>query len=127
MTTADMIEAYIKLRDHKKKCDEEYKKSMERVNSALNKLEVDLLQALDDDGTSSAKAKGVGTAYVRTVSNMTTEDREAFLKYCLSNRELDAMDIRPNKTIIKEKLAEGESVPGVKVTQTRVVGVRKGS
>ena len=124
-TPAEMIEQYIRLRDHKAKADKEFKKSMERVNLAMTTIENNLLQHFEDNGTSSAVAKGIGTAYVRVVTSMTTEDRDQLLKWALTNKELGALDIRPNKTIINEKLDSGEVVPGVKVTQTRLVGIRR--
>ena len=127
MTLAQMIAAYITIRDHKKKADDEFKKSMERTNAALEKLEAQILSELDANGLQSSNAKGVGTAYVRIATSMTTESRDELLKWAVKNRELDALDIRPNKTIIGEKLAKGEIVPGVKVEQTRLIGVRKGN
>jgi len=126
LTTDQKIQHYVTLREHKKQADKEFKKSMERVNAAMEKLENELLEDLEAEGVSSKTAKGIGTAYVRVVTNMTTEDRDEFLKYCLKNRELDAMDVRPNRTIIKEKSEKGEVIPGVKITQTRLLGIRKG-
>ena len=125
-TPAKMTEQYIMLRDHKAKADKEFKKSMERVNLAMTKIENDLLAHFEKDGTTSVVTKGVGTAYIRVVTSMTTEDRDELLKWALKNKELGALDIRPNKTIINEKLDKGEVVPGVKITQTRLVGIRRG-
>jgi hypothetical protein len=127
MTLADKIANYITIRDYKKKADDQFKKAMEKPNAALAKLEAEILGELDAAGIQSSNAKGVGTAYVRVATSMTTESRDDLLKWAVKNRELDALDIRPNKTIIQEKLAKGEVVPGVKITQTRLIGVRKGN
>lgn len=126
MNLSRKIETYIQLRDYKEKANAEFKKDMERVNKAIEKLDVAILKELQDSGQTSSACKGVGTAYIRTVTNMKTEDRNALLKYALSEKNLDLLDIRPNRTAIKEKLEKGESVPGVKVTQTNLIGVKRG-
>ena len=126
LTTEQKISHYITLRDHKQQADKDFKASMTRVNEAMAKLEAELLEEMAERGTTSEVCKGVGTAYIRTVSSMKTTDRNEFLKWALGNKELDAMDIRPNKTIINEKLEKGEFIPGIKVTQTNLIGVRKG-
>ena len=125
LTTAQKIETYLKLRDHKEAANKEFKKSMERVNQAMEVLEGELLKAMQDDGENS-KTTDDGTVYIRVVSNMKTTDRDAFLKYCLQNKELDLMDIRPNRSVMKEKMEKGEHVDGVDVTSTQLIGVRKG-
>lgn len=126
MNTADRIRMYIALREHKKAADTEYKKSMERVNQAMEKLEAELLADMEASGETSKKVKGVGTAYIYVSTSMTTESREALLRGALAKKNLDMLDIRPNKTIVNEMISKGEVVPGVKITQTRLIGVRKG-
>lgn len=125
-TTATKIANYIKLRDHKKEADEEFKKSMERVNAAMLKLENQLLEEMENSGTDSIKAKGIGTAYIRTVTNLSTKDTDALFKWAVKSRELGALDIRGNKTVIGELFDKGTVVPGVELTKTRLLGIRAG-
>jgi hypothetical protein len=126
MNTSQLIETYLKLRDHKEKANTEFKKDMERVNQAMEKIENSLLKTLLDTGQTSTTSKGIGTAYIRRATNIKTEDRNALLKYALGERNLDLLDVRPNRTAVKEKIEKGESVPGVKITQTNLVSIKRG-
>ena len=126
LTTAQKIDTYVRLRDHKSEADKEFKKSMERVNAAMEKLEAELLEELQNAGVTSQKSD-FGTVYIREVSNMRTTDRDALLKFALKNKDLDMLDIRPNKSAIQERMTKGEHVDGVEVTTTKLIGVRRGT
>lgn len=124
-STAQKIERYIRLRDYKKAADEEYKKSMERVNAAMRTLETELLAELKTQEVDSVSGD-TGTVYRTTKMECTTSDREAFLNFCTENDEWDALDVKANKTYIKAMLEEGRSLPpGVKVSTYETVGVRR--
>lgn len=126
-TPAQMVEMYVKLRDHKRAAEEAFKSSMERVNLALEKLGNDLLQHLNDAGADSIKAKS-GTVYKSTTTNCSVEDRDAFLEYVQTNELWDALDVKANKTFVKEQMDAGNAIPpGVKVSQFVQVGVRRAS
>ena len=99
---------------------------MERVNEAMVKLDAGILADIEAAGSDSIAAKGIGTAYIRVVTSMTTTDSEALLKWAVKNKELGALDIRGNKTVISEKFDNGDVVPGVNLTKTRLLGVRRG-
>lgn len=124
LSPAEKVAAYIKLRDHKKAAEDEFKKSMERVNNAMEVLEGELLQHLTDTGASSL-ACDAGTVYRNTRTNASVQDRAAFFRWAMDGRE-EAMDIKANSTFVREHMDEtGEPVPGVKVTQMHTVGVRR--
>lgn len=125
MTPAEMVANYIRLRDYKKAADDEYKKSMEKVNSAMEKLEGQLLQHLDAAGAQSL-ACDKGTVYRNTQVSATVEDRNAFRDWVLQTENWEAVDLKANKTFVRQ-LAEDEGVvpPGVKYTQMHTVGVRR--
>lgn len=125
LTPAERVAAYIRLRDYKKAAEEEFKKSLKRVNDAMEKLEGELLNDLNASGANSLSCDA-GTVYKNTQFSATVENREAFREYVVKNDLWEAMDIRANKTFVKEFMErEGTPLPGVKVTQIATVGVRR--
>lgn len=124
MTPAQRVEAYIKLRDFKQKAEEDFKKSIERVNTAMQQLEVELLQDLQQTGADSL-ACGAGTVYRRRELSASVEDRAKFIEFVNNEGGWDALDVRANKTFVKERIEAGEPVPGVKISQIDKVGVRR--
>lgn len=125
MIPADMVYRYIKLRDHKKARDDEHKKEMERVNLAMEKLEGMMLSHMIETGATSIGCDA-GTVYRSEQVSATVQDRDTFFDWCLQNNLHDAMDVKANKTFVKEFVAEkGEVPPGVKYTSVATVGVRR--
>jgi len=124
MTPAEKVAAYIKLRDHKKKADEEYKKGLERINLAMDKLEAELLRDLQANGVDSMKSDA-GTVYIRIVASASVNDRDAFMNFLKDNDEWEALDVRANKVIVKEIMDRGQAVPGIKYSEVATVGVRR--
>ncbi|MFO7306697.1 MAG: hypothetical protein C0P74_014395 [Gammaproteobacteria bacterium] len=125
LTPAERVAAYIRLRDYKKAAEEEFKKSLKRVIDAMEKLEAELLNDLNASGANSLSCDA-GTVYKNTQFSATVENREAFREYVVKNDLWEAMDIRANKTFVKEFMErEGTPLPGVKVTQIATVGVRR--
>lgn len=125
MNAQERIDQYVKLRDYKKAADAEYKKSMERVNQAMTKLEGQLSEDLEASGGNSLSGNN-GVAYFKSQSSATVKDRDAFLKFVFESRNLELLDARANKKIVRELGAEGTAVPGVTYTEIRQVGVRRG-
>lgn len=123
--TQTKIEQYIQLRDYKTKADKEFKESMTRVNEAMKKLEGELMGALDASGLSSAQSPS-GTVYLKSQSSATVKDREAFLRFVFSTKNLELLDVRANKTIVRELGAAGTVVPGVNYSEIVQIGVRRG-
>lgn len=126
MTPAQKVAAYIKLRDYKKAAEEEFKNSLKRTNDAMEKLEGDLLNHLNETGANSL-ACDEGTVYKNVQVSATVENREVFRAYIEENDLWEAADIRANKTFVRDFMDRmGTPVPGVKVTQVATVGVRRG-
>lgn len=127
LTPGQLVEAYVKLRDHKKQAEEAFKKSLERTIQAMDKIEAMLLDALNVAGADSLACPG-GTAYKNTQTSATVKNRDAFLKHVIEHEAWDGLDVKANKTYVKEYIAEtGETVPGVEVTEILTVGVRRKS
>lgn len=125
MTPAQKVAAYIKLRDYKKAAEDEFKKSLQRTVDAMDKLEGELLDHLNTTGANSLSCDD-GTVYRNIQTSATVENREAFREYVQAHDLWEAMDIRANKTFVKEFMErEGSPLPGIKVTQLATVGVRR--
>lgn len=128
MTESNMkvkVEQYVKLRDYKKKADDEFKESMTRVNEAMKKLEAELMKGLDEQGVESIRGE-TGTAYIKTQTSASVKDREEFLKFVFTTKNLELLDVRANKKIVRELGEQGTAVPGVNYTELKQVGVRRG-
>lgn len=124
MTPREMVEAYIKLRDYKKKADDEFKKSMERVNKGMAVLESKLLAHLHETEANNVKTDD-GTVYVITRTSAKVENPEEFLSFCRDSGLWEALDVRANKKFVEEHTAKAALVPGVKLTSMQTVGVRR--
>lgn len=129
-TPSAMIKQYITLRDHKKKAEDEFKKSMERVNLAMDVLEGKLLEQLNTLEVDNLSAKGIGTVYKKLTVSCSVEDPAAF-KSWLESREddrWDALDLKANKTFVTEMMQkEGLTPPGVKVSSIQSIGIQRKS
>lgn len=122
---ATKVEQYVQLRDYKKKADDEFKEQMTRVNEAMKKLEGELMAGLDASGGESISGK-TGTAYLKTQSSASVKDREEFLKFVFTTKNLELLDVRANKKIVRELGEQGTAVPGVNYTEIKQIGVRRG-
>lgn len=124
LTAKEMVRNYIRLRDHKKEADTEFKKSMERVNEGMKKLEGMMLNHLNESGAKNI-ATDEGTVYRNTKYSATVRDRDVFLTHVREHDEWDALDVRANKTYIREHADDGNVIPGVELSSIVTVGVRR--
>lgn len=123
-TPAEMVELYIKLRDHKKQAEDEFSKSMERTRQGMEKLESMILAHLNENGLDNIKC-AAGTAYRKTDYSATVKDREAFLKFIQESGLWDLLDARANKKFVREYTEQTAMVPGVDLSSISSVGVRR--
>jgi hypothetical protein len=118
-------EMYIKLRDTKKQKDDEHKKSLEKLVAAMDKIEAGILEFLNSSGANSI-ASDAGTAYKSVQLSATVEDKAAFMSFVKETDQFEALDIKANKTFVKEYMEENQEVPpGVKVSQMSTIGVQR--
>lgn len=128
MTPAQMVEMFIKLRDEKKKRDDEHKKSTARISEALEKLEGLLLANLQQTGAQSLAVKGVGTVYRSVRRSASVQDRDKFLDWVADAEapHWEALDAKVNMTYITECIEKGTEVPDfIKVSEMATVGVQR--
>jgi hypothetical protein len=125
MTPAQKVAAYIKLRDFKKAAEAAFKKSLERPQEAMDKLEAELLADLNASGANSLACDS-GTVYRNMQMSATVENRDAFRNFVLQSNLWDAVDLKANKTFVREYMEEQkQEIPGLKVTQIATVGIRR--
>jgi len=124
-TPAELVEAYIKLRDKKEAAQDEFKKSLEQTNKLMEMLESILLQKLDELGMDSLTAKGVGTVYRNHKDSATVENKAEFREYLESTNDWDAVDLKANKTVARDRANSGTPLPGVKFSSIITVGIRR--
>lgn len=125
LTPGQATEMYIKLRDTKKQKDDEHKKSLAKLVAAMDKIEAGLLEYLNASGANSI-ASDAGTAYKQTQVSATIEDKEKFRSFVIETEQWEALDIKANKTFVKQYMEENQEVPpGVKVSQMDTVGVQR--
>jgi len=126
LTQGEKIDVYVRLREHKDQATKEFKKSMERVNEAMLKLEAELLEEFQQSGVTQAKGQTGATAFIKTFSSFKTTDRDAFLRFAVKSKNLELMDIRPNRTVMKEMVEKGIHVDGVDATHSQTIQINKG-
>lgn len=126
MTPTEMVEKYIRIRDHKKAAEAEFKKSMERINQATEKLENMLLEHMNKNGNIKSIACEAGTVYRNKRVTATVEDAESFMAFVDAEGNTAPLDIKANKTYVEEYVAQhGAAPPGIKYTVMDHVGVRR--
>lgn len=125
-TPADMVAAYIELRDLATKTEEEFKAQMkERVYDKMLALEAQLLDLLNKLGADSIASKK-GTVYKKLSTSVTTADMREFRRHVIGSELWDLADWRPNKTLVTEMVAKGEPLPpGVNFSSHYSVQIRR--
>lgn len=121
----DVVAKYIALRNRKAEMDAAHKERMGAITEALDKVEVYLLQRMQEIGVESVRTAH-GTAYTTTQVSVRTADRDAYLKFCLENDLLSTgLDVKPNKTFVQQYRKEHDDLPpGVDWREERTVNVR---
>lgn len=121
----DVIRAYITIRDTIAQIKARQKAELQPYNEALDKLELQVLQVLNDAGVESMKTSA-GTAYTSTKTSVTVADKSAFMDYVTSNNAFELLDVRANKTAVDGFLEENQDVPpGVNVRREITVNFRR--
>lgn len=120
-----VVEKYVKIRDMKSELETAHKAKIAKVDEALSKLEVALLQEFDAVGAESIKTAH-GTAYktMRTFTNVA--DWDSFIETVEAKKAWFMLDRRCNKTgVLQWKEAHGELPPGINMRQEVAINVRR--
>lgn len=126
ITIEQRVEQYVKLRDTIKEKDDAHKAAMEPYRTALEKLNGLMLTHLNNIGADSVKAK-TGTVYRTTKRSASLEDGDAFMRHVIGKEAWELLDRKANVAAVEAYVTEnGVLPPGVKMSSTQVVGVRRG-
>lgn len=119
MQTGELIKRYMEFRAKKEEIEEEAKKRLEPIQTKMQMIEAALQKIMVEQGLKNLKSE-YGTAYLTTAISAKIVDRQALIDYVKSTDRWDVIDLRANKTAIKEE----ESLPGVEVTKTLQTRIR---
>lgn len=120
MNSNDMIETYVKLRDKKKRMQDEHKKELEPIEEGLMKLEARLMQAMEETGVEKLGGTA-GTAFTKVNTSISVADWDSVVSYVKDNDAYDLLERR----VAKSAALERGDVPGLTVNQTKVVQIRR--
>lgn len=125
-SAGDVIAAYLKLREQKAEIADRHKEEMAPFNEKAQKLEVYMLNLLNQAGVDSMAFKGVGTMFKKNVQSVTVQEWDATLAWIKTQGAWEFLERRVSKTVVQEySEAHGEVPPGIQVTNDVVVQVRK--
>jgi hypothetical protein len=119
------IADYVAVRDMKAKLEEAHKERVAQYNELLAKLEVKILQFLQEHNIDTVSSKA-GTAYVRTVKSASIADGELFKGFVLNNEAFELVDWKANANAVSDYITEnGAAPPGVNFSTMQKIGVRR--
>jgi hypothetical protein len=125
LTTAQMVERFVKLRDKKKEIEDRHKKELAPLNLIMAQLEAFMMSDLHAAGGESLKTEH-GTIFFSTRTSATVSDWSMTFQYIYDNQLWDLLEHRVSKTAVLQDIEEkGAPVPGVKVTQDVTLNVRR--
>lgn len=127
VTPADLIEEYIKLRDGKKADEEKIKEWVaQKYTARMDQIEAILMDCLNNLDADSLKTD-VGTCFKRVETSVTVAVPSEFQRHVIGTQQWELIDFRANKTAVKQFVEEndGSLPPGVNMTQTTVLSVRR--
>lgn len=125
MKISELVAKYIELRDKKAQFKAEYDSKVERLDTALDKIEAALLKTFEQTGMESVKTE-FGTAYTTERSTASVADKDAFMEHVKAQENWQLLEIRCSKTAIQQYKDEHEDLPpGVNWRSERVVNVRR--
>lgn len=125
-TSADvLIGRYIELRQAVAEAKAEFDEKKSKLNAEMEEIAETLRQAMANLGVESLKTPK-GTAYIKEVTSVTTEDKSAFLDFIIANEMWELLDIRPSKAGVQEFAMEtGDLPPGIDIRRVQDVGFRR--
>lgn len=125
LTTAQMVEKYVLLRDKKAAIEKEQKEKLAPYNVAMGQLEAFIMDDLNQTGGESIRTEH-GTAFKAIHTAATVKDWPVTLDYIRTTESWDMLERRVSKTAVLAAIEETKApVPGVSVTQTTTLNIRR--
>lgn len=121
-----LTKAYVQLRDQRSVLKEQYESQDGLLVSKMDKLEVMMMQKLNEFQVDSVKTP-YGTVYTQITSKYTCGDWTNFWNYMLEEQRMDLVEKRVSQRAIKDIENSGaELPPGIEVHREKQVVVRRG-
>lgn len=126
MTPAQLIQQFIRLRDHVEARTRAFEEELKPYQDGMKAIEGMVQQYLNDAGADNIKTE-FGTAYKSTLMSVKLADRNAFEGFIVERP--DGLSFFTN-TVSKEKIKEyidaaGNAPPGVDITYITKVNFRR--
>jgi len=122
-----LIAAYVQRRDRRAQRKKAYLADDEKDVKQMGNIENELLRRLNERGTDSTSARGIGLAYRNIKTSASVADRAAFLAFVQKNNAWDFVTNAISKEAVDGYVAEHNDLPpGVNYTQIVTVGFRRG-
>ena len=119
-----LVEGYIQLRDKKAEIKAKHEQELAPIQAMLDKIEVHILQHMQEHGGSPAAPRLARHMSART--SATVADWDSLLSFVQTNGLWQMLERRVAKTAVDEYAAMHKDLPpGVNYTQSIVVNVRK--
>jgi len=124
VNAAQLVENYIKLRNKIAELKEAFKTRITPILELQQKIEGVLMAELDKLGAASLRTDR-GTAFTQVETSATVDNWEQTLDYIQANQAWDLLERRVAKGAVLATIEETKKpIPGVKVSQIRVLRVR---
>lgn len=128
MKIGQVIDKYIVLREKKEAIQRRHKDELAKLNEQMSTVEKWLHRELHRDGLSKQSSEQGNTVFLQTADSCSVQDKEAFLNYVKENDRFELMDVRANKSTVRDFMGNFDEIPpGIKFTSTEVVRVRRKS
>lgn len=125
LTTAQMVEKYILLRDKKAEIDKRHKAELAPFNLTMGQLEAFMTDDLNNTGGESLRTEH-GTIFKSTRTSATVKDWPLTFEYIQKHDAWDMLEHRVSKTAVLAAIEEtGQPVPGVSVSQETTLNIRR--
>lgn len=126
MTPADIIKKYIEIRDFLERDQATADARRKPYVDAMTALEGAMAQHMQDTGTDSVKADGIGTAFHKTNTHVRVADRAAFNEFVQKTGDLSYFTNAVSKEMILDYIKANEAPPpGVDFTRITEVQFRR--
>lgn len=123
---AEVVPAFVKLRDHVEKMDREHKERMKPLREKLEFMENWLLGELTRAGVDSVAIRGSGTVFKKKESSCSVADWATVFPWIQEHQRWDMLNHAVNKTAVAAYVEENEAPPpGVNYTTTWTVQVNR--
>lgn len=120
------LSLYMQARDKRAAIKRAYEEEDNKLKAFLAKLEINLMQMMDEVGSDNLKIAGLAQAYKTPQTKVSAKDWNAVWEYIEESGNVSLLQRRLSKKAVEEYMEanDGDLPPGVDVLTERVVVVR---